>query len=177
MANKHKTFKTRTQVYVKSGEFFIIDTLHWSALKLRNWYISGKVKGYGVRKFANRYVKTDWWNKDGTRGQTMAHRLIMGARKGEIIDHIDGNFKNNRRDNLRFVTNAQNSINRRSVTKLKVPGVTKSSHHSKIQFRVRLTINGKLRHLGWFDDQTEAENHAIKMSLKYHGEFSPYWKG
>ena len=43
------------------------------------------------------------------------HCLIMDAKPGDIIDHIDGDPLNNRRENLRFVTNQQNAWNARGA--------------------------------------------------------------
>ncbi len=39
-------------------------------------------------------------------------RFIMGAKKGEVVDHIDRNTLNNRRENLQIVTPRQNSLNK-----------------------------------------------------------------
>jgi hypothetical protein len=45
------------------------------------------------------------------RSTTLAHRIIIGAKDGEIVDHIDGNRLNNKKSNLRIVNNAQNAFN------------------------------------------------------------------
>lgn len=42
------------------------------------------------------------------RKTVFLHRLVMGAQKGDEIDHIDGDGLNNRRSNLRFVTHTEN---------------------------------------------------------------------
>lgn len=45
----------------------------------------------------------------GINGATVyLHRFILGAEKGQEIDHIDGDGLNNRRENLRFVTHKEN---------------------------------------------------------------------
>ncbi len=39
------------------------------------------------------------------------HRLILGAKDGEIVDHINGNPLDNRRENLRITTKQINALN------------------------------------------------------------------
>ena len=40
------------------------------------------------------------------------HRLLLGAKQGEYVDHKDRNRSNNLRINLRFATQQENNINR-----------------------------------------------------------------
>lgn len=45
----------------------------------------------------------------------MIHHEIFGRIDGLEVDHIDGNPMNNRKSNLRFVTKAQNQMNRTAI--------------------------------------------------------------
>lgn len=40
------------------------------------------------------------------------HRVIIGAQPGQIVDHINGNSLDNRRENLRIATASQNAANK-----------------------------------------------------------------
>ena len=88
----------------------------------------------------------------------------------EFIDHIDGDKQNNRIENLRAATRAQNQLNAKlrkdSVTKLK--NVTK--HRNKWQVRMR--IDGVLTHIGTFADLELAKFVASEYRDKFHGEFA-----
>lgn len=46
------------------------------------------------------------------KNQILLHRLIIKAKNGESVDHINHNKLDNRITNLRIVTNQQNSVNR-----------------------------------------------------------------
>lgn len=82
------------------------------------------------------------------------------------IDHIDTNPFNNHISNLRFATKSQNSHNRKSV------GYSK--HYDK--FQSKIMVNGKHIHLGRFKNQEYAQQAYQIASIKYFGEFSPFYK-
>lgn len=107
--------------------------------------------------------------RNGKRIQTSFHRLIMGAQKGQVVDHINGNSLDNRRCNLRFVTTRQNNLNskNKSNSKSKFKGVGWSGN----RWQVSIRHGGKQLYLGRYKCEIEAAYAYDIASLKYHGEF------
>ena len=61
---------------------------------------------------------------------------LMGAKKGEIVDHINGDGMDNRRSNLRIVSAHQNQHNRRGPEQgqyVRIHGVSFDSFAGKLQ--------------------------------------------
>ena len=46
----------------------------------------------------------------------------MNARKGDVVDHKNGNTLDNRKENLSFVSQSQNGLNRRGPNKNNTSG-------------------------------------------------------
>lgn len=103
------------------------------------------------------------------------HRLLMKAKKGQLVDHINRDPLDNRRANLRFATRAQNRAN--SVLgwgASKHPGVTKHSRSGK--WLACFYFEGRLRRVGLFESERTAYIAVRKASLEKLGTFSPYYK-
>ena len=135
------------QIPTSNGQVVIVDDedYDWS-MALAPWYATPSgyainTSGAAVREF-------------GTR---LMHRMLLDAKKGVPIDHINGNGLDNRRENLRFVTPAQNHMNRHipkrgSTSKYK--GVYWGKKHKK--WVARIGIDGKTFHLGNLDSEEDA---------------------
>ena len=98
--------------------------------------------------------------------QYMAHRVVFLLKYGhwpeKQIDHIDGNPKNNRIENLREVSGQTNIQNRKSR------GTTFNAHHGK--WHARICANGVSHHLGYFKTETEAHSAYLKNKKLFHPE-------
>jgi len=103
------------------------------------------------------------------------HRIIFFMHHGYIpdeIDHIDGNTLNNKIENLREATHAQNMANKKQyVNSLSgVKGV--SWHKAAKKWYVQIRSNQKHLFQGLFNDLELAELVAIEARNKYHGQFA-----
>ncbi len=99
------------------------------------------------------------------------HRAILGAPDGLEVDHISGDGLDCRRHNLRIVTGAENSRNRRVYVNNKsgVKGVSWQRDVGKWKAEIRL--GGKRHYLGLFSDIPEAAAAYAKASAALHGDF------
>lgn len=110
-----------------------------------------------------------------TYGKFQAHRLAWLYEFGyfpQFIDHINGNNKDNRMENLRECTHAENHQNRgrQSNNKSGYPGV--GWHSLRKKWRACITLNRKQIHLGLFDDKEAAYDAYCKAKSEYH-KFCP----
>lgn len=105
----------------------------------------------------------------------MAHKLIYAMHNGGVcpnyIDHIDGNKSNNKLENLRPATIAQNAHNV-GLHKNSTTGVKNVSWSpSKNRWKVLISANGKRK--SWLVKDLElAELVAIEARNKYHGNYA-----
>ena len=100
------------------------------------------------------------------------HRLIMDAPKGVEVDHINGNRLDNRRCNLRLCTHKQNMQNRGGErnTSSRYKGVHWDKNARK--WRSMIGVDGKVRHLGYFEIEDEAALAYNQAASQHHGEFA-----
>ena len=100
------------------------------------------------------------------------HRLIMNAKDGEIIDHIDGNTHNNRRSNLRRATQGQNLQN----TKTRIDNTTGykgvSFNKRTGRYEAYINQNGKKKGLGLYDTAIAAAQAYNRAAVLLFGEYA-----
>lgn len=98
------------------------------------------------------------------------HRQIMNTPAGMEVDHINGNGLDNRRENLRNCTHAENKRNnkRYSNNSSGYIGVDRN----KGKWRAYIQVNKKWIHLGYFSDPIDAAHAYDNAAEKYHGQYA-----
>ncbi|WP_431785832.1 hypothetical protein [Paenibacillus lactis] len=159
----------------KNGEVFevLIDTEDLKLLDELNLWVS--VQYYrGTEDYYARMTKYISKANGGPRYEIlMLHRVIMRADENEEVDHIEHNTLDNRKKNLRKISNDMNLKNRKgknSNNKSGYRNVFWSSSEQK--WVVSLCIKNKRFRCGSFTDVHEAGRHAEEMRKKYYGEFA-----
>lgn len=108
--------------------------------------------------------------QDGKQKAVFMHNEILKPPPGMLGDHRFGNRLDNRRENLRICTYAENARNRRPYKGRTLPkGVDWPAREQR--FRAQIYVNGLKINLGYFLTASEAEAAYIAAAKKYHGEF------
>lgn len=104
--------------------------------------------------------------KNGKRTTILMHRLILGTKPGQELDHEDLNKLNNQRSNLRLATRSQNNANRRPLVGFK--GV----RWSKNAWQAEIKKNGKSIYIGRFKNSQKAAMAYDKKAAELFGKFA-----
>jgi hypothetical protein len=102
-----------------------------------------------------------------------AHRLawlyVHGSWPDGQIDHINGDKLDNRISNLRVATTSQNKQNMRKARSDSRSGLIGATWYSKYgKWRAAIQVDGKKRHLGYFDTAEEAHKAFIEQKRLHH---------
>lgn len=128
-----------------------------------------KIKDYCWREHINKdgYCSLEANNINHT---IIRFHWVLGC-KG--YDHIDRNPLNNQKSNLRKATAVENTRNRNKQRNNTsgIIGVCWAKGRNKWQATVK--VDKKNKHLGYFEDFTEAVKARLKGEKKYYGEFAP----
>ncbi len=147
---------------LQSGDVAVIDIDDAEAVSRYEWRLTEKAK------LLNTYaVRT---GRGG--GLIFLHRFLKGIppRDKRVVDHIDGDGLNNRRSNLRFATNAENSRNQR-IRSNNTSGF-KGVRMKDGKFLAQITVAGKYKNLGRFATAEAAHAAYLDAAKKGFGEFA-----
>jgi hypothetical protein len=155
--NKYKINGDIVEIYLdrKNDDVLITitDIIGFNKIKNLNvkWYahFDPKLSGFYV---------VGYLQGTGRKGKKLKlHRVIVDAKDGEVVDHINGDTLNNSSLNLRATSHTINQLNRHGLPK------NNTSGYSNIRFRenckkwqVYFSIDGKFKSFGHFTNLEEA---------------------
>lgn len=146
---------------VNDSEYERVMKSIWSALKRKNR------DGF--------YAVTSKKNADGKVRLVYMHRFILGLESG---DPREGDHRepmttlDNRIENLRIASSAQNSMN--SHTQQRRKGKLKGAHRHKAHWVSQITFQRKMIILGRFKTELEAHLRYCEEAKKLFGEFARF---
>lgn len=130
----------------------------FDVLKDINWHFDG------------RYARTNNFGRDK---KIRMHTFLLNPEEGFVVDHINGDTLDNRRDNLRVCTQRENLLNSKAQTNSKYSkfkGLCFYKHLNK--YVVNIGHNGVNHIVGYFTDEIEAAKAYDKKAKELFGEFA-----
>lgn len=102
------------------------------------------------------------------------HRFLLQPKENEIIDHINGDRADNRKNNLRISNKQLNGINRdRNSTNISgFKGVSFDKRYNK--YFARIMVDGKSIFIGYYGTAEEASKARIEKENELFGDYSYY---
>lgn len=113
------------------------------------------------------------WAAAGGRGaKDYLHHLVVDARSGDLVDHINGNIFDCRRRNLRRCVRHENGANRTHLSNANTSGVTGVSW-VRDAWEVRIKVLRRQVYLGRHRTIEAATAARRSGELKHFGAFAP----
>lgn len=134
----------------KSGKEYEVDLIDFEKYKDHLW--NENHKGYAAAMF-NEITKT-------------LHKCILPNH--EVVDHMDGNKKNCKRNNLREATHSINARNRKNTGQSKSGVMGVFQYKDKDRWIARMCVNGKNTHIGMYDSKEKAKEGWIEFAKKHN---------
>jgi hypothetical protein len=134
------------EIKLTQGKVAIVDDCDFDELSKFNWYAQKDKNTY----YAVRHSPS----VNGNHTKLRMHRVLVADDSFLQIDHINGDGLDNRRENLRIVTNRQNTQNKH---------INKTSIYSGVSWFKRtnrwvahIRIGKEIKHLGYFKKELDA---------------------
>ena len=139
-------------IFIKGDECLVDDAM-WHELTLFSWSVS--------KLYATAQVD---------KNTTLMHHYVIKSEPYQLIDHINWNKLDNRKENLRIATYSQNNHNQRKTENCssKYYGVSLEYDDRRtdpLRWKAQITRDKKIYNLGRFETEVEAA-HAYNLKAK-----------
>lgn len=152
------------EINLQNGVVALVSDEDYHKISSYKWF-------YKTNKTGVSYAYTTICSK-GKRKNIYMHRMVLGLSGSEIVDHINRNGLDNRRENLRVCTYSQNMCNSktRKDNKSGYRGVSYCNRNKKWQAHINHL--GGQKNLGLFNTPEEAALKYDEWARKLHGIFA-----
>lgn len=152
------------QIELTQGQVAIVDDDDYEWLSQWKWYA-----------YLSKHTHSFYAARNGVKvpfhGTIYMAREIMKTPKGMVCDHINHDTLDNRKENLRNVTNSQNLMNRKGAASNNKLG-ERCIRKEKKGFRVQVKVGGKYVYDKYFSSIEAAIVARDKALKQHHGEFT-----
>lgn len=150
------------KIPLTQGKFAIVDDEDYELVSQYKWLLSKQSKNCEYAVITK-------------RPRLRMHRLIMGLVPGDglIVDHINGNGRDNRRANLRVCTHVENIRNMATKGGSSLfRGVTRRNQKRGTKWIAQIMVNRKQYYLGIFNTPIDAAKAYNTAAKNFFGEFA-----
>lgn len=171
MKNKYEVRGEYTAIFLNRKDGTILETL----IDTEDLVIADKYPNSWKSNAKGKRIYIEGkFTVDGNTKYVRLHRLILNARPELVVDHINGNALDNRKQNLREVTIGENLQNTFVVPERKTLSGIKNVYwnDNEQKWQVSIMLKGNTKYIGYYDDI----NRAKEISLKTRAIFFPYSK-
>jgi len=134
------------EIILTQGKVALVDDDDYEELNKYKWYATVSRNTFYAGRNTSRND-----NEDHKQHAIIMHRVIMNPPPDMKIDHINGNGLDNRKENLRIVTNRENCQNLHIQKTSDLPGV--HWHDRDKIWRAEIRIGDKRYNLGSYDSE------------------------
>lgn len=169
--NRYRKIKNGYIGYTNNNTKFYFDKEDYKLVEKYTWSEHDDGTNIYARTLYDRY-----YDDSGKRHNIyiMMHQLLQKTyysnKDGLVMDHINGNTMDNRKQNLRETTRQKNMIN------IKTPRSNKTGHKgiyktANGKFQARIHINKKTVYLGVYEIYEDAVRVREAAEIEYYGEY------
>ena len=154
------------KIRLTQGQVATVDADDYGRLNQHKWYA---LWSKNTRSF---YAARKSRGEEGARREIQMHRVVMNTPQHLQTDHINHDTLDNRRENLRNCTRAENQHNSRPH----VRGVSAfkgvSWHKLRAKWQAKIMVAGRRKFLGLFPDEVEAAKAYDEAAAQHFGGFA-----
>lgn len=146
------------------GDDIIIDEEDYNKVKHVKW---------SVKRSQREGSKTQRVSIRNTKIGMSLGRFLMDCPEDKIVDHINGNAFDNRKENLRICSYSQNGANKKPFGKSGYKGVyIKRNKDGSVYYNICISVNRKYIYLGTTKNLLDGAKLYNDAALKYFGAFA-----